>query len=152
MLAVFNGGGRIVWAAASDFIGRMPAFALMLGLQGVCLLILPHASNKALFFVLAAVVYLCYGGGFGTMPATAADYFGTPNAGAIYGGMIIAWSIGGVVGPLVTAALYESSGKHYTLPFTVIAVVALVALVLPIVTKMPSAPARTAPEVTAPGA
>ena len=27
VLAIFNGGGRIVWAAASDFIGRMPAFA-----------------------------------------------------------------------------------------------------------------------------
>lgn len=41
----------------------------MLGLQGVCLLIIPHASNAVLFFILAAIVYLCYGGGFGTMPA-----------------------------------------------------------------------------------
>ena len=45
VLAIFNGGGRIIWAAASDYIGRMPAFAAMLGLQGVCLLLLPHASN-----------------------------------------------------------------------------------------------------------
>jgi OFA family oxalate/formate antiporter-like MFS transporter len=141
VLGLFNGAGRIAWAWLSDRIGRMQAFMGMLGLQAICFFILPHAAAFALFAILAALIYLAYGGGFGTMPATAADYFGTPNAGAIYGGMIIAWSIGGVVGPLVTAALYESSGKHYTLPFTVIAVVALVALILPLVTKMPSAPA-----------
>jgi OFA family oxalate/formate antiporter-like MFS transporter len=55
--------------------------------------------------------------------------------------MIVAWSIGGVVGPLLTAALYESSGNSYTLPFTVLAVITLVALVLPLITRMPSAPA-----------
>ncbi len=141
VLGLFNGGGRIAWAWLSDRIGRMRAFLGMLGLQAVCFFILPHAAAFALFAVLAALVYLAYGGGFGTMPATAADYFGTPNAGAIYGAMIVGWSIGGVAGPLILAALYESSGKSYTLPFTVIAIVAVVALVLPLVTRMPSAPA-----------
>ena len=65
--------------------------------------------------------------------------------------MIVAWSIGGVVGPLVTAALYESSGS-YTLPFTVIAVIALVSLVLPLITRMPSEPAAKTSEVSAPRA
>jgi OFA family oxalate/formate antiporter-like MFS transporter len=139
ILAIFNGAGRVVWAALSDKIGRMKAFLGMLGLQAICFFLLPRASAFAVFAVLAALIYLAYGGGFGTMPATAADYFGTPNAGAIYGAMIVAWSIGGVVGPLATALLYEASGQSYTLPFTVIAVVALVALVLPMITKMPSA-------------
>ncbi|GAB3933034.1 hypothetical protein GCM10027614_03250 [Micromonospora vulcania] len=76
------------------------------------------------------------------MPATAADYFGTPNAGAVYGAMIVAWSLGGVVGPLVTSLLYEASGKSYTLPFTVIAIVALIALVLPPITRLPSQPGQ----------
>ncbi|HEX7745056.1 MAG TPA: OFA family MFS transporter [Micromonosporaceae bacterium] len=150
ILGLFNGGGRVFWAWLSDRIGRMSAFLGMLALQAVCFVILPHATAFALFAVLAALIYLAYGGGFGTMPATAADYFGTPNAGAVYGAMIVAWSIGGVVGPLVTALLYEASGKHYTLPFTVIAVVALVALVLPPITRMPSAPGGPRPrnEVT----
>lgn len=73
---------------------------------------------------------------FGRMTA----FLGTPNAGAIYGAMIVAWSIGGVVGPLLTALLYEASGQSYTLPFTVIAVVAAAALVLPLLTRMPSSP------------
>jgi OFA family oxalate/formate antiporter-like MFS transporter len=142
VLGLFNGAGRVFWAWLSDRIGRMRAFLGMLAVQAICFAILPHAAAFAIFAVLAAFIYLAYGGGFGTMPATAADYFGTPNAGAIYGAMIVAWSIGGVVGPLVTAWLYEANDQSYTVPFTVIAVVALVALVLPLVTKMPSA-ART---------
>lgn len=142
-LAVFNGAGRIVWAAASDRIGRMPAFMGMLGLQGASFLLLPHARALPLFVVLASVIYLCYGGGFGTMPATSADYFGAPHAGAIYGAMIVAWSGGGVVGPFLAAFLYERSG-NYVLAFTVIGVVTLLAVALPKLTRPPSRPSRAA--------
>lgn len=133
--AIFNGGGRIVWAAASDKIGRMPAFAAMLGLQGVCFLILPHAANPALFFILGAVIYLCYGGGFGTMPATAGDFFGVKFAGAIYGLMLVGWSLGGVLGPQLAASL--ATGGAYSRAYTVIGILALVSVALTFVTKVP---------------
>ena len=142
ILAIFNGAGRVVFGALSDKIGRMPSFVLMLALQGLAFLVLPYTSALIVFAVLGALIYLCYGGGFGTMPATAADYFGTPNAGAIYGAMIVAWSLGGIVGPQLTALLFESSGG-YTLPFTVIGIMALVATVLPFITKMPGARSTT---------
>jgi OFA family oxalate/formate antiporter-like MFS transporter len=145
VLAIFNGAGRIVWAAASDYLGRMPSFAAMLGLSGVCLLLIPHASNAALFFVLAAVVYTCYGGGFGTMPATAGDYFGVRHAGAIYGLMLIGWSLGGVLGPVIASALIGDAGD-YTTAYTTIGIIALVSMVLTFVTKVPRSrePAREA--------
>ena len=136
VLALFNGGGRIFWAWISGKTGRMAAFGLMLGLQGVCLLMIPHASNAVLFFILAAIIYLCYGGGFGTMPATAGDFFGVKHAGAIYGLMIVGWSLGGLIGPPIIAALIGPD-QGYTLGYTVIGIIALVALVLPMVTKMP---------------
>jgi len=136
LLAIFNGGGRIVWAAISDRIGRMPAFAAMLGIQGVCFLLIPHAHSTATFFVLAALIYLCYGGGFGTMPATAGDYFGVKHAGAIYGLMILGWSLGGGIGPQIAANLIGGS-KSYTTAYTTIGVIALAAIVLPLVTRMP---------------
>jgi OFA family oxalate/formate antiporter-like MFS transporter len=139
VLGLANGGGRILWAALSDRTGRMPAFVGMLALQGVAFLVLPYTSAFLLFAVLAVIIYLCYGGGFGTMPATAADFFGTKNGGAIYGAMIVAWSIGGVVGPLAAALMYEASGESYTLPFTVIGIVALLSLLLPFITKPPKA-------------
>ncbi|GGM89853.1 oxalate:formate antiporter [Terrabacter tumescens] len=136
VLGLFNGAGRIFWGWISDMIGKMPAFLGILGIQGICLLLIPHASSTALFAVLAALVYLCYGGAFGTMPSTAGTFFGVKNVGAIYGLMLIGWSIGGVVGPLLIASLIGSE-KAYNLGFTVIGVITLVALVLPLVTKKP---------------
>lgn len=138
VLAIFNGGGRIVWAAASDYIGRMPSFAAMLGLSGICLLLIPHASNPVLFFVLAAIVYLCYGGGFGTMPATAGDFFGVRNAGAIYGLMLVGWSLGGVIGPIVISWLLGGDAEpDYTLAYTTIGIIALVSVGLTLITRRP---------------
>jgi len=136
VLAVFNGGGRIIWASASDYIGRMPAFATMLGLQGVCLLVIPYASNPVLWFVLAAIIYLCYGGGFGTMPATAGDFFGVRHAGAIYGLMIVAWSLGGVVGPILISALIGAD-VNYVLGYTVMGIIGLASIPLTFVTRIP---------------
>jgi OFA family oxalate/formate antiporter-like MFS transporter len=133
IMGLFNGGGRVFWGWVSTHIGRMTAFMCMLGIQAVCFFLLPHVGAAAVFAVLTALVYLCYGGGFGTMPATAGDFFGLRNAGAVYGLMIIGWSIGGIVGPLLVAALID--GSSYTLAFTTIAIIAAVALVLPIVTK-----------------
>ncbi len=135
-LGLFNGAGRIFWAAVSGRLGRMPTFIAILALEGSCLLLIPHVHNAVLFFILCAVVYLCYGGAFGTMPATAGDFFGVKNAGGIYGLMLIGWSLGGVVGPLITAALIGGD-KDYSTAYTTIGIIALVAIVLPVVTRLP---------------
>lgn len=141
IMGLFNGVGRILWAAISDRIGRMPAFVGILAIQGLCLIAIPHASSVFLFYVLAALIYTCYGGGFGTMPSTAGDFFGVKNAGGIYGLMLVGWSIGGIVGPLLISALIGED-KAYTLAYTVIGVIALVGAIIPFVTKKPAA--RTA--------
>ena len=67
---------------------------IIASLQGLALLAIPHAGSAVVFYVLCAIVYTCYGGGFGTMPATAGDYFGVKYAGAIYGLMLVGWSLG----------------------------------------------------------
>ena len=61
----------------------------------------------------------------------------------IYELMLIGWSIGGIVGPLLISSLIGER-KAYTLAFTVIGLSALVGMPLPMLTKKP-APV-TAPE------
>jgi OFA family oxalate/formate antiporter-like MFS transporter len=136
ILAVFNGGGRILWGWLSDLVGKMPAFLGILGIQAVCLLLIPHASNTALFAILAALIYTCYGGAFGTMPSTAGRFFGVRNVGAIYGLMLVGWSIGGIIGPLLIASLIGDT-KSYTKGFTVIGIITIVAMVVPLITRKP---------------
>lgn len=138
ILGIFNGVGRVLWGWGSDHMGRMRAFAAMLAIQVACFALLPSAGSAAFFSVIAALVYLCYGGGFGTMPAAAADFFGPRNAGAIYGAMIVAWSLGGVVGPLAIAAIVDSTGG-FTTPFYLIAGLAAVSILVPVTTRKPEA-------------
>ncbi|MCK0111808.1 MFS transporter [Ornithinimicrobium sp. F0845] len=142
VMGLFNGGGRILWAGISDKIGRMPAFLGILIIQGLALLAIPHAGNVALFYILAAVIYTCYGGAFGTMPSTAGDFFGVKHAGAIYGLMLIGWSIGGIIGPMLISWLVGEDGA-YVLGYTVVGIMALVGAILPFIAKPPKHPDGT---------
>ena len=136
IMGLFNGGGRILWAAISDRIGRRPAFIGILAIQGVALLAIPHAGSAAMFYVLCALVYTCYGGAFGTLPATAGDFFGVKHSGAIYGLMLLGWSLGGIIGPLLISWLIGED-QAYTVGFTVVGIIALVGVILPILARPP---------------
>ena len=57
--------------------------------------------------------------------------------------MLIGWSIGGIVGPLLISSLIGEQ-KAYTLGFTVVGIIALVGMALPLLTKKPR-PGRDAP-------
>jgi OFA family oxalate/formate antiporter-like MFS transporter len=98
--SLFNGLGRLFWAAVSDRIGRKPAFLLILGSQVPLFFILPRVSGAFLFCAIASWIFLCYGGGFSVMPAFAAETFGPKNIGSIYGKILLAWGLAGIVGPL----------------------------------------------------
>jgi OFA family oxalate/formate antiporter-like MFS transporter len=50
----------------------------------------PDISSVVTLTVLTFIILMCYGGGFGTMPAFTADYFGPRNVGPIYGLMLTA--------------------------------------------------------------
>jgi hypothetical protein len=54
---------------------------------------------------------MCYGGGFGTMPASVADYFASKNVGPIYRLMLTAWVALNAFGALLIAHLRQTSAK-----------------------------------------
>jgi len=56
------------------------------------------------FLIVSCYLLACYGGGFATMPAFAADAFGPAYIGKVYGFMLTAWSTAGVIGPFVFEA------------------------------------------------
>src|ERR671938_1502946 len=103
IISVGKASGRFLWAWLSDAIGRKWVFFVMFLLQAALFILLPFlgAASYLLLAVISFIIVSCYGGGFGTMPAFAADYFGPANVGQIYGLMLTAWSFGGVLGPLL---------------------------------------------------
>lgn len=107
--AIFNSLGRLIWSWLSDSLGRRRIFSIMFFSQAILYAIAPHINSYYLFMVIACYLLACYGGGFATMPAFAADSFGTKNIGRIYGTMLTAWSIAGLFGPLIFAAARKTT-------------------------------------------
>src|SRR6266498_2275925 len=143
IISIANGAGRFLWAWFSDFIGRSRVFQVMFLAQAIVFFLLSRVHSFVGLAILAFIVLLCYGGGFGTMPAFAADFFGSRNVGSIYGLMLTAWGFAGVFGPMLIARIHQSSGS-YSSALTMIAVVTLVAAVLPLITRPPHTEAEEA--------
>jgi MFS family permease len=104
LLSIFNMAGRFFWASTSDYIGRKNTYFIFFALGFVLYALVPYfggAGNLALFVLGFGVILSMYGGGFATVPAYLRDMFGTRYVGAIHGWLITAWSVAGVLGPVL---------------------------------------------------
>jgi OFA family oxalate/formate antiporter-like MFS transporter len=131
-----NAVGRVFWAWTSDLVARRVTFATMFLVQVLLFWFLPQIRLASVMTTVTFIILMCYGGGFGTMPAFAADYFGSKNVGPIYGLMLTAWSFASVFGPPYIARMRESTG-HYVGALHVIAIVMAISILLAIFVKPP---------------
>jgi OFA family oxalate/formate antiporter-like MFS transporter len=135
--SIGNAFGRVFWAWASDSITRRGAFLAMLLAQVLLFWIFPSVHSVWLLTTVAFLVLVCFGGGFGTMPAFAADYFGSKNVGPIYGLMLTAWSFASAFGPPLIAYMRQASGNYRGALHAIAAMVAF-SMFVPIVVHPPS--------------
>jgi OFA family oxalate/formate antiporter-like MFS transporter len=106
-------------------------------MQVVFFWVLPSITSTAILTMLVFVILMCYGGGFGTMPAFTADYFGSKNVGPIYGLMLTAWGCASAFGPLLIANMRQTTG-NYCSGFHVLSVIALLSTLLPLLVRPPA--------------
>src|SRR5262249_781096 len=128
---------RVVWAWVSDLITRRATFLVMFIVQALLFWFFPSVGVASLITVVAFVVLMCYGGGFGTMPAFAADYFGSKNVGPIYGLMLTAWGFASAFGPLLIAHMRQVVGAYHGALHVIAGIMAL-SLLLPLIVSHPS--------------
>ena len=104
LLSLFNMGGRFIWATTSDYIGRRNTYMVFF-LLGMALYAsvptLGSTQNLPLFVAAFCIILTMYGGGFATIPAYLRDIFGNYQVGAIHGRLLTAWSVAGVLGPVL---------------------------------------------------
>jgi MFS family permease len=115
LLSLFNIGGRIFWASLSDHIGRKTTYTIFFVLGIALYAFVPWTANTAqlaLFVAFCCVILTMYGGGFATIPAYLSDLFGTRMVGAIHGRLLTAWSVAGVIGPLLISYIRDYQIDH----------------------------------------
>ncbi len=137
IISIFNGLGRVFWAAVSDYLGRARVYFALYLIQMLTFFMLPRIHGWTLFIIAFALIGLCYGGGFGTMPSFTADFFGAKAMGGIYGIILLAWGLGAIPSPIMIARIHQSVGK-YAPAINVISIVMLCALVLPLLARRPT--------------
>ncbi|MXW22890.1 MAG: OFA family MFS transporter [Candidatus Dadabacteria bacterium] len=119
MIGMFNMLGRVMWASASDKLGRRNTCSIFCAAGFLLYLSIPVAAhyvnlNPSIFWLLmfyaaTMIIFTFYGGVFATVPAYLADLFGTRYVGGIYGRLLTAWSVAGVLGPLAVTSLRDRS-------------------------------------------
>ncbi|WP_343672531.1 OFA family MFS transporter [Chitinophaga sp.] len=134
IMGIFNGGGRIGWSAASDFLGRPNTYITFLCIEIAAFLVLPAVHNALVFQLMIFLIVSCYGAGFSTTTAYISDLFGTKELGAIVGYMLTAWAAAGMAGPLF-AAIARSASDSYNGTLYCFSVLLVIALVFAILLK-----------------
>ena len=115
LLSLANICGRIFWASLSDRIGRKMTYGVFFLLGLALYASIPWtaaAGSLALFVAFFCVILSMYGGGFATVPAYLADLFGTKMVGAIHGRLLTAWSMAGILGPVIVNYIREYQLDH----------------------------------------
>src|SRR5215203_6397511 len=107
-----GGAARMAYPLGQD--RRANVFLAMFLVQAAAFLLMPMlgAGSFALFCVLASAVASCYGGGYATMSALTAAYYGPRDIGMIYGGILTASSVAGFGAPLLLARSADVTGSY----------------------------------------
>jgi MFS family permease len=115
LLSLFNMAGRFFWSSVSDHIGRKRTYMIFFGLGMALYALIPTTGklgNIGLFYIGFCIILSMYGGGFATIPAYLRDLFGTMQVGAIHGRLLTAWSVAGVLGPVLVNYIREFQINH----------------------------------------
>lgn len=114
LMGIFNGFGRLLWAALSDYIGRPLTFSLLFVVNIAMSGLLMISQTPTLFVLSMAVLMTCYGAGFSLIPAYLSDIFGTKELAALHGYSLTSWAMAALAGPMLLSVTYEVSGSYQT--------------------------------------
>lgn len=129
--ALFNGLGRFVWGSASDKLGRINTFRILLIVEALVFAGLIFTKNPMVFSVGVCIVLLNYGGAFGVIPSLVKESYGAKLMATMYGVALTAWGVGGILGPQITAYMKDHFGAEAgTHSFMVALVLILIGILL----------------------
>jgi MFS transporter, OFA family, oxalate/formate antiporter len=150
VLAVGNGGGRIVAGMLSDRIGRKATMFLCFVLQAFSIVLLAltrqdtFLANPVVLALLSALIGANYGANLALFPSLTKDYYGLKNFGVNYGLVFTSWGLGGFMLSLLAGRVYDQT-QAFTFAYYCSAGLLVAAAIVTFVVRPPVAKPQTAP-------
>jgi MFS transporter, OFA family, oxalate/formate antiporter len=113
IIAISNAIGRVFWGAVSDRIGRFKTLSLIFVSCAVGLWCVNLSTEHFTFIASTCLVGMCFGGFLALFPAITAELYGTKRIGLNYGTVFIAYGLGALVGPWVSAEVFDATGTYH---------------------------------------
>jgi len=140
VLAVSNAVGRPFFGSVCDKIGPKRTLLTMQAIQLLCLVVLfPYSQSMPILYLAIVLFGATFGAYLAVMPALASYFFGTKNLGPNYGLYLSAYGVGGVVLPMLMAAILGSKPTYgsYVQGFYATAGLVVIAIVLALIMRPP---------------
>lgn len=136
--AVGSVAGRLVSGAMSDRLGRLNVLRLMIAVSIAATLLLdPLGASVLGLYAAVFAVYWGFGAQLSVNASAAADFWGTPHAGANYGLLFTAYGVAGILGPRVGAMLFDRY-QNYQAAFSAAAAMGAAALACELLVRRPN--------------
>ncbi|MBW7989025.1 MAG: OFA family MFS transporter [Planctomycetes bacterium] len=113
VLAIGNGGGRIVAGMLSDKIGRKATMIICFVFQAFLILLLSRASSEnsigsiPMMAIISTLIGANYGANLSLFPSITKDFYGLKNFGMNYGLIFTAWGVGGFMLAYLAGRMYQ---------------------------------------------
>jgi len=147
VLAVGNGGGRILAGTLSDKIGRKATLFICFVVQAVAIILLSMTkegntlANPVVLAVLSALIGANYGANLALFPSVTKDFYGLKNFGVNYGLVFTAWGLGGFMLSLLAGKVYDKT-QAFTFAYYCSAVLLVAAAVVTFLVRPPQTRAK----------
>jgi len=111
--AVGSAAGRFFSGWFSDHLGRLQTLrAVIVTSMIVTPLLYLWREQLLAFYVLLFFVYYCYGTQLSVYTALSGDFWGTKFLATNYGVLLLAWGFAGIMGPVLGARVFVSTGAY----------------------------------------
>ncbi len=113
VLAIGNGGGRILAGMLSDKIGRKATMFICFVLQAILIFLLSKASVENFLgtvpamAIISALIGANYGSNLALFPSITKDFYGLKNFGMNYGLVFTSWGVGGFILAFIAGKMYD---------------------------------------------
>ena len=136
VLAVGNGGGRVLAGMASDKIGRKTTMFICFISQAILIFLLSRASSENFLgtvpamAVMSALIGANYGSNLALFPSITKDFYGLKNFGVNYGLVFTSWGVGGFVLAFIAGRMYDKFQTFNIAYYSAAALLILAALMV----------------------